>query len=219
MINQEIKIKIAGIELLLLADKAIYWPDKCILILADVHIGKAASYRALGQPVPHGTTLSNLARIDYLLGQYKVNEVIFLGDFFHSEKSHNQKTLQALLKWREVNKNLKCTLIRGNHDLHAGDPPEELNFEVISEPLYLKPFAFRHIPQSEENCLVIAGHVHPVFRIKGKGRQSLRLACFFMSNDMLLMPSFGEFTGGHEIKPNPQDKIFITTGQEIWELR
>ncbi len=218
MFNKDIVLKVAGVELMLLSDKAIYWPDKRILILADVHIGKAASYRALGQPVPHGTTLSNLARIDHLLDKYTVNEIIFLGDFFHSEKSRNQKTLQALLKWRLENNTLKCTLIRGNHDLHAGDPPEELNFEVINEPLYLKPFALRHIPKSEGNCLVIAGHVHPVYRIKGKGRQSLRLACFYMADGMLLMPSFGEFTGGHEIKPNQHDKIFITTGQEIWQL-
>lgn len=202
----------------LLADKAIYWPDKKILIVADLHFGKAATYRALGQPVPHGTTHSNLERINKLLKEYKTDQIIFLGDFFHSPKAHNQRILSTLLVWRAKNYALRCTLIRGNHDVSAGDPPTEMDFQVISEPLYLGPFAFRHKPLSEEKYIVIAGHVHPVFRFKGKARQSLRLPCFHMSKELILMPSFGEFTGGHEIQSAEHQRVFLTTGEGIWQL-
>ncbi len=57
-------ISLAGAELWLLPDKAIYWPQERALLVADVHIGKAAAYRRLGQPVPHGTTERNLAWLD-----------------------------------------------------------------------------------------------------------------------------------------------------------
>ena len=48
-------IDIAGTRLLLLADRAAYWPEQKTLLVADVHFGKAGTYRALGQPVPAGT--------------------------------------------------------------------------------------------------------------------------------------------------------------------
>lgn len=57
-------IEHCGQTLWLLADKAIYWPARRALLVADLHIGKAASYRALHQPVPRGTTAATLARLD-----------------------------------------------------------------------------------------------------------------------------------------------------------
>src|SRR6478672_10748242 len=118
----------------LLADKAIYWPKEKALLIADVHFGKAAAYRALGQPVPQGTTSKNLARLDVLLEKYAVERIIFLGDFLHAPKSHAPTTLASLQKWRQKHAGIECILVRGNHDLKAGDPPSYLNIEVVTEP-------------------------------------------------------------------------------------
>ncbi len=63
-------IELEQTELWLLADKAIYWPEQRALLVADIHFGKAAAYRRLGQPVPHGTTQANLQRLDALLERY-----------------------------------------------------------------------------------------------------------------------------------------------------
>ncbi|KGS12196.1 DEAD/DEAH box helicase, partial [Pseudomonas coronafaciens] len=109
-------VTLAGEELWLLADKAIYYPAERTLLIADAHFGKAAAYRKLGQPVPHGTTQTNLRRLDTLLNTYACDQLIFLGDFLHAPESHAAGTLAALEQWRAERSTLKITLIRGNHD-------------------------------------------------------------------------------------------------------
>lgn len=209
-------VKIADEQFILLADKALYWPEQKILCIADAHFGKGAAYRALGQPVPHGTTAENIKRLDSLLAHHETRQIIFLGDFLHAPESHAMATLNALIKWRTQNKNLKCTLIRGNHDLRAGDPPENLAFDVVNEPYLIGAFAFCHTPQIQPDYHVFAGHVHPVFKINGKGRQRLKLPCFHHSAEITILPSFGEFTGGFVLPNAGRNKIFITDGKALW---
>ncbi len=221
--RRDIAIRIAGCDVLLLADKALYWPQQKILCVADVHFGKAAAYRALGQPVPHGTTAANLLRLDALLANYPVRELIFLGDFLHAPQSHALPTLAALHEWRHRHALLVCKLVRGNHDLRAGDPPTSLAIEVVDEPYLQTPFALRHTPTVHGNdgarLHVIAGHVHPVFQLSGLGRQRLRLPCFHTTDKITLLPSFGEFTGGHKVELNSSSRIFVTDGNGIWPIQ
>ncbi len=223
MTKPHIELQIAGCDVLLLAAKALYWPQQKMLCVADAHFGKAAAYRAMGQPVPHGTTAANLQRLDSLLAGYAVTELIFLGDFLHAPKSHAPTTLAALHEWRLRHEALPCKLVRGNHDVRAGDPPTSLGIEVVDEPHLSGPFALRHTPISFEGRRakphVIAGHVHPVIQLEGPGRQRLRLPCFHVTEAMTLLPSFGEFTGGHAIKVTSSSRTFITDGVGIWPVK
>ena len=216
--KRDIGVQIAGCEVLLLADKALYWPKQKILCIADVHFGKAAAYRVLGQPVPHGTTAANLLRLDALLSSYPVSELIFLGDFLHAPKSHAPATLAALHEWRHRHAALVCKLVRGNHDLRAGDPPSSLAIEVVNEPYLSGPFALRHTPALHAARHVIAGHVHPVFQLHGLGRQRVRLPCFHITDKLTLLPSFGEFTGGHAVQWTSSSRTFIADGTGTWSV-
>ncbi|EPM85899.1 hypothetical protein A249_26755, partial [Pseudomonas syringae pv. actinidiae ICMP 18804] len=137
--NPYLAVTLAGAELWLLADKAVYYPAERSLLIADAHFGKAAAYRKLGQPVPHGTTQENLRRLDSLLNTYPCDHLIFLGDFLHAPESHAAGTLAALEQWRAERSTLRITLIRGNHDKRAGDPPGYLDIDVVPEPLPLGP--------------------------------------------------------------------------------
>ncbi len=203
---------------LLLADKAIYCPQQKALLIADAHFGKAAAYRALGQPVPHGTTNQNLLRLNALLSQYPTEKLIFLGDFLHAPKSHAPATLAALRDWRLQQANVQCILVRGNHDLRAGDPPPDLNIDVVTEPYLMGDFAMQHMPKPHATHHVFAGHIHPTFRLSGKGRQSLILPCFHHAPAMTLLPSFGDFTGGFLMDKTPNIQIFVTDSQYVWPL-
>ena len=205
-------------QFLVLADKALYWPKHKALLIADAHFGKAAAYRALGQPVPQGTTNQNLQRLDALLNQYDVEQIIFLGDFLHAPKSHALSTLTALRKWRLQHATIECILVRGNHDVRAGDPPADLNFSVVNEPYLIDGFALQHIPKAHATHHVIAGHVHPVFRLTGKGRQSMTIPCLYHSTEMTLLPSFGEFTGGFKVENKPDCQLFLFDGQFVWPI-
>ncbi|WP_407362021.1 ligase-associated DNA damage response endonuclease PdeM [Pseudomonas luteola] len=213
-----IPVFLAGTEVWLLADKAVYWPEQKALLIADIHFGKAAAFRALGQPVPHGTTATNLARLDALLEAYPTEHLYFLGDFLHAPESHAPTTLNALARWRNANPSLLITLIRGNHDLRAGDPPASLKINVVPEPLLIGPLALQHEPESHPSHVVLAGHIHPAFSLSGRGRQRLRLPCFCLDNDVLLLPAFGDFTGGWEIKALPGRRIFVVGDGGIWPL-
>ena len=211
-------VEIAGCELWLLADKALHWPQQNLLCIADAHFGKAATYRALGQPVPAGTTSANLRRLDALLAQYPVQHLVFLGDFLHAPKAHAPATLAALHAWRQHHATLQITLIRGNHDHRAGDPPASLGIDIVNEPLAIGPLRLRHTPSEKSDGHVIAGHVHPVFTLQGRGRQALRLPCFYSTKNCTLLPSFGAFTGGYGISPAVGSRVFVTDGAGVWPV-
>jgi DNA ligase-associated metallophosphoesterase len=218
-LKTEFMLDIAGVRLLLLAPKALYWPERQLLCVADVHFGKAAAYRALGQPVPHGTTADNLARLDALLAAYPCRQLVFLGDFLHARASRTAATMALLQAWRQRHPDLLCTLVRGNHDLRAGDPPPSLQMEIVDEPLLIWPLALRHIPAAQAGHHVIAGHEHPVFHLTGKGRQQVRLPCFHTTAHMTVLPSFGDFTGGHPVSRCTDSRIVLTDGSGVWPVQ
>ncbi|WP_207215887.1 ligase-associated DNA damage response endonuclease PdeM [Pseudolysobacter antarcticus] len=207
------EVMIAGESLLLLAEKAIYWPRQKMLIVADIHFGKAASFRALGVPVPHGTTSQNLAALTLLIAKYHVRHIIFLGDFLHSKAAHSRATTAALHDWRQRHHDLQLTLVRGNHDRHAGDPSSSI-IDSVDEPFLLAPFAFCHHPDLISAAYVMAGHVHPVARVTAAG-DSLRLPCFVIGATRSILPSFGAFTGGFELAPTFADEIFLCAGDTV----
>ncbi|MBD9484905.1 ligase-associated DNA damage response endonuclease PdeM [Pseudomonas sp. PDM14] len=211
-------VPIAGQEIWLLADKALYWPAGEALLIADIHFGKAAAYRALGQPVPQGTTTHNLQRLDALLAQYPCRQLIFLGDFLHARQSHAPATLAALHAWRERNDELQILLIRGNHDRSAGDPPATLNIQVVAEPHLLGPFALQHEPDPHPSHHVLAGHVHPVCVLRGRGRQRLRLPCFSLDEGVCLLPAFGAFTGGMQVDAKVGRRLYALGDGGVWPV-
>lgn len=216
--ERQLAIGIAGTTVELLAGRALYWPAGNLLCIADAHFGKAAAFRAMGQPVPSGTTVANLKRIDALLVERDVKHLVFLGDFLHARKSLTSALVHTLAAWRGRHPGLKCTLVRGNHDQRAGDPPAALRFDVVDEPYLVGPFALAHHPTPHPTHHVIAGHIHPVYELRGKARQVLRLPCFVVSDRMTLAPSFGEFTGGFDIGPREGERVFVADGEGVWAV-
>lgn len=214
----KVVVELAGEELWLLAEKAIYWPRRHTLLIADAHFGKAAAYRKLGQPVPSGTTQTNIDVLNRLMRRYPSTEVIFLGDFLHAPESHALNTLAAIGTWREAHADVSMRLIRGNHDRRAGDPPEALKIEVVAEPWLVGPFALQHEPQPHATHHVLAGHVHPTFRLRGKGRQSVRAPCFCLGPRISLLPAFGAFIGGMNVSPAPGTRLYLVADEGVWPL-
>jgi uncharacterized protein len=208
-------IEVGGRTLHLLPQKAAFLADSFTLLIADAHIGKAVSFRALGVPVPAGTTTENLKSISDLVASHQAQHIIFLGDFLHSAKSHAAATMAAVSRWREVHASLQITLVRGNHDSRAGDPPAHLNIQVVNEPLMLGGLALCHHPQEVAGAYALAGHLHPCVKLSGKARDRLRLPCFWMGPRSGVLPAFGAFTGMAEVKPSVQDRVFAVAGDAV----
>jgi DNA ligase-associated metallophosphoesterase len=214
-------IHVAGELLLLLPEKAVYWPAQKMLIIADIHFGKAASFRAQGIPVPRGTTTENLVKLDALIDAHGARHVVFLGDFLHARAAHASSTQQAMLAWRERRRDLRLTLVRGNHDKHAGDPAAVLGIELVDEPHAVGPFSFCHHPDLElgdGGGYALAGHVHPAWVLATRF-DALRLPCFVVGTERMILPSFGSFTGGHVVKREAGDAIFVTSGEAVHSVR
>ncbi len=209
---------IEGETVLLLAEKALYWPARRMLVIADIHFGKAAAFRALGVPVPRGTTTENLDALDALMAVYPVDELMFLGDFLHARASHAGATLAAMLAWRLRHPGLRLLLVRGNHDKRAGDPSAALGIDIVDEPYTVAPFSFCHHPDIAAPGYVLAGHVHPVYVLATRV-DSLRLPCFQVGPSRMILPSFGSFTGGHPITPDTGERIFVAAGDAVHCVR
>ena len=172
----------------------------------------------LGQPVPQGTTARNLQRLDQLLHDYPTRQLIFLGDFLHARPARSGSTLAALQAWRARHADLQILLIRGNHDRSAGDPPAELGVEVVGEPWPMGPFALCHEVLDCPGLHVLAGHLHPVFVLRGRGRDRLRMPCFSIEPEVTLLPAFGEFTGGMAIDASIKRAIYGALDGAVWRL-
>ena len=211
-------IDYAGERLWLLPERALWWPAQGVLWIADLHLGKAATYRALGQPVPAGTTHENLARLSRLLAHYRPAQLVFLGDFLHAAEARTPSVLDALAQWRALHPDLPCVLVRGNHDSRAGDPPSSLGIQVVDEPCLLGPFAACHHPQQHPTHSVIAGHLHPAVSLRGRAHERLRLPCFCFEEGQAILPAFGEFTGGWTVAPAPGLRLYPVGGQTVWAL-
>ncbi len=212
----------AGERLVALPDKALWWPSRQALLIADAHLGKAAAFRSQGIPVPAGTTGLTLARLESLLTQLPVRELFVLGDFLHARASRTPAVLQALSDWRARWPDLHCVLVRGNHDSHAGDPPAELGVHAVDEPWAVGPFDLWHIPPRLEQVpperYALAGHVHPAYVLQGGRRERLRLPCFDFGPAIGVLPAFGEFTGGFVVPARPGHTICLAADHQIFAV-
>jgi uncharacterized protein len=211
-----LRIRVAGADVILHPSGAAFLSAEQTLLVADAHFGKAVSFRKLGVPVPSGTTTENLDHLTRAIVDTKATRVVFLGDFLHSRRSHAPPMLAALAQWRDAHAQLDLTLIRGNHDDRAGDPPTSLGIRVVDEPLPFGPFALCHHPQAIAGAYALAGHWHPCISVGGRAFERLRLPCFWFGDDSGVLPqnacgvlpAFGSFTGMHRIEPRAGDRIF-----------
>jgi uncharacterized protein len=214
------EIAVGGARLRLLPERAALLADHNTLLVADAHIGKAVSFRRLGVPVPQGTTSETLARLSALIDGTGARRVVFLGDLLHSARARAPATMAAVLHWRMRHATVELTLVRGNHDRHAGDPPADWGIEALAGPLRLpglESLALAHHPEPLPGAYVLAGHVHPAVRL-GRGIDSLRLPCFHFGAAVGVLPAFGAFTGMHVVQPAPGERVFVVADDVVRPL-
>ena len=214
-----LKFEWGGEPPLLLAQRAVLLARYDTLVVADPHIGKAASFRRLGVAVPRGTTTETLAALGALVERHAVRRVVFLGDLLHSAHAQEAASTQAALaRWRSARRALELTLVRGNHDERAGDPPVALGIDSVDEPLEFGALALCHHPEAPRGHHALAGHWHPCVQIGGRAHDRLRLPCFWFSGRVGVLPAFGAFTGMHPIRRGPGDRVFAIADEQVREL-
>ncbi len=186
-----------------------------ILVVADIHLGKAAVFRANGMPVPEGDTQRDLERIGSLAKTYSPDQVVIAGDLFHAQSGQTRETIAAVEKFvAEIG--IEVLLVEGNHDAKIRDLPKALR---SVKKLELPGICIVHKPdEADPELLSICGHIHPVLRIPDGKKKYLRMPCFHLSRNVLTLPSFGSFTGGYILPPKDKDRYFVEHLGKVIEI-
>jgi uncharacterized protein len=202
-------------------ERCIYWEEKQLLLLADLHLGKSGHFRKAGIGVPQDMFKEDMQRLTALVQFFKPAGLVVVGDFFHS---HDNLEHAFFEKWRKDFTSLHIQLVKGNHDILHSQFYAGAGITVHEPSLHLAPFLFTHdmadmatAPPSP-NMYTFSGHIHPGVMLHGGGKQSLRLPCFYFGQQYAVLPAFGKFTGTYVITPQKGDKVFAIAGKGLVEV-
>ena len=207
---EQLAITLGPAQLVLLADRAVYWPAQSMLLLADLHLGKGDVFRRHGIAVPRGGTGHDLERLDRLLALTGARRLLLLGDVVHGpiNRAHWQA---QWLTWRQRHAPVAVQAVRGNHD-RALDRAT-LGIELLGAGIDCAGLWLGHEPVNDGRP-ALAGHVHPVVRLPGLARA---LPVFWQQQGQLVLPAFGGFTGGWRVRPG-DGQLYACNGEQLLAL-
>jgi DNA ligase-associated metallophosphoesterase len=196
---------IAGVTLHADLSGALYWEEQQLLVVSDLHLEKGSSFAMRGTLLPPYDTIATLGRLGAVIARHDPRTVIALGDSFHDRNAHerlsqpNREVIAALQLRRD------WIWISGNHDPAL---PSDLG-GVVAQEVAIGRIVFRHEPTGAAG--EIAGHLHPKARVSTRGR-SMERRCFASDGARAIMPAFGAYTGGLNIRDAAFARIFQTLG-------
>ena len=189
---------------------ALFWKEQSMVLIADVHLGKVTHFRKHGAAIPAHVAYENLEKLTEVVNQFQPKTVCFLGDLFHSRLNSEW---EDFVKWVAYIPS-KVILISGNHDII----PTYLFRDIavaVHEEMIISSFYLTHHPTEHETLFNFCGHIHPGVKMRGVGRQILKLACFFKTKNQLIFPAFGNFTGKYVLEPTKDDEVFVLVDGEV----
>lgn len=189
----------------LVADRAgaLFWPAQGALLLADLHLEKGSSFARTGQLLPPYDTLATLARLNAAVARHAPRRIFFLGDAFHDARAGERIAPEALDMLAALGKGRDLVWISGNHD---PAPPAQVTGERTDE-VRLGGLVLRHLPGAKAEAGEIAGHLHPVARVKTRAAV-VRRACFVSDEIRALLPAFGAYAGGLNVRDAAIARLF-----------
>lgn len=205
-------------EITLLPGRALFLPRSATLVVADIHLGKSATFRTRGLPVPEGSTAADLARLTDLVQKSGAESIVIAGDLVHAADGLREAVREEFDTWlRETG--IKVTLTEGNHDSRAHMERCKFALEVVPE-CERDGLIITHDPADlPADAPGIAGHLHPGIKIKETGRSSIRMGGYFLNQSRhLVLPAFSEFTGLQILKMTETDRFFAEVGGRVREI-
>lgn len=212
----ETEISLNGTPALLLPERAVFLPTQAALLAADVHLGKAHHFRKNGIPVPSAGDADNIGRLEALIANKQARKVYFLGDLFHSAPNATDPEFSEFL---ERHPHVQFTLVLGNHDMNP--------LRTFAEPLLRTAAAeetegclLTHFRTEHPHLFNLSGHVHPAVRLRGAGKQQIKVPCFHFDfkRRFGVLPSFGDFTGSHVIRPEKDTSVYVVADNKVIDV-
>ncbi len=196
-------VRVAGVEMIADLSGALFWEDERLLVVSDLHLEKGSSFAARGVLLPPYDTAATLARLGATITRHNPRTVIALGDSFHDRNAHERLSAPDCESLSMLQAHRDWIWISGNHDPAL---PREIGGTVCDE-VAIGPLVFRHEPTGAPG--EIAGHLHPKARVTTRGR-SVERRCFASDGERAVMPAFGSYTGGLNIRDVAFAAIFQT---------
>jgi uncharacterized protein len=208
-----------GEKLFLLPERALWWPAQRMLIVADVHLGKATHLNKSGHALPNRRAIRDLNFLALMVKELNAARLLILGDLFHSDYNSEFQLLAAFC--REISP-VSVELVLGNHDIAGDRYFTDSGLMLHQDPYCVKPFCFTHnaaVLSRVQEGYVMAGHVHPGIRLHGRAHQSVRLPCFYFGSEYALLPAYGTLTGMYSIThENEEDVIYAIAGEKLVQV-
>lgn len=193
--DDELHWSLDGTAVRLLGDRALYWPEEQVLMIADLHLGKADLFRRAGIALPAGGTHADLQRLQALLIRTGARQLWVLGDLLHG-RVHRSAWREHWLHWRQRNAGIDVHVVVGNHDRAL--PGAQLGVQIHHDTVALGPFLLAHDPVAAplagtHTGHFIGGHLHPIVSLPGVPR---RFPAFWLRPGSTVLPAFSAFTAG-----------------------
>lgn len=198
----------------LLPGKAVLLPDRT-LVVADLHLGKATAFQAKGLAIPEGDSDADLERLRALCEQVRASRIVINGDLFHSPAGLSPEIERLLETWL-FTLGVPVELVLGNHDRKLRRLPEWLT--AVGSAEHAGVHLVHDPADAPDDRPVVSAHWHPVAKIADGKRTSLRLPCFLLRRNVLVLPSFGSFTGGAIVDREKGDRVFVAPGDRVIEV-
>lgn len=224
MSHPDISIAAAGAAadgIVLLPGRAAWLPATATLLAADLHLGKAATFRRAGIPVPEGTAASDLDRLERLLAARQARRLVVLGDLFHGLGGMTAAVEDQFRAWRRAVADVEVVLVVGNHDARLRPRLAALGLDAVVERLVEPPLVLVHDPGAEpvpEGGCVVGGHLHPRVTLRAPSGDRLSGRCFLAAGGRLVLPAFGSFTGGGPLALPTDARVWMAGDDAVVEV-
>ncbi len=207
------QLRVAGAMLTVLPEGALWWERESMLIVADLHFEKGSSFAARGITLPPYDTRATIGRLSALVGRWKPQSLVALGDSFHDRAAEARMDETDARALEALTQKTQWTWITGNHD---PVPPRRFGGDVYEE-LIIGPLTLRHEPQAAPATGELAGHLHPVAAVRVRGRR-LRRRCVVSDGTRAILPAFGAYAGGLNVLDEAYAGLLPAGGFHAWML-
>jgi uncharacterized protein len=199
----EKRVAVNGEELVLDSSGALWWPRERVLVFADMHFEKGSFYAYTRQFLPPYDTRTTLKRVSAVMEIYKPAVAIALGDSFHDREAPNRLDAAERAMLGDLGRHADWIWISGNHDPAL---PAWLPGRLAGE-IAIGALVFRHEPSEFVGRGEIAGHLHPCKTVNRRGK-SLRRRCFASDGTRMVLPAFGAYAGGLDVREHALRSLF-----------
>ena len=213
-----LELRLSGESVVLLPQKAVWWPARSTVLIADTHFGKAATFRSHGIPIGDESLEQDLERLSEIVNHTSADRVVVLGDLLHARRGRSPQTLARITRWRTQHRALAVELVRGNHDRAAGPPVEDWQMGILPDEHREGPFAFCHYPKDVAGAYVLAGHLHPKIVVPFEAAGKAKLACFWIRPQHAVLPAFGSFIDSAAVAPLPEDRVYAIAESHVHDV-